>query len=280
MKKTAPLYALAFGALLTAGPVLADEDRAALASQKMQELFGSADRPFAKTDPEFAAYRDNLIYGDIYQKIALTDEQKELVTLVVLTTTGAFEEVGRHVEAALNCKVEPYRIKEAVYQCAPYVGFPKAEQTLAVVNRIFEERGLDAVQPSLATVTEENRFEAGKKLQVDTYGERMSVLHNQTPEDSFYVRVYLLSSFCFGDTQTRTGFTMKERELLTFAIISALGGAEAQLKSHAQAALETGNTKQELIAAVALSMPYLGFPRTLNTMTIVEQTAAAFEEGK
>lgn len=61
------------------------------------------------------------------------------------------------------------------------------------------------------------------------------------------------------------------RELVTFSVISALGGCESQVKSHTQANIKVGNSKENLIDALTLALPYMGFPRTLNALTCVNE---------
>ena len=62
---------------------------------------------------------------------------------------------------------------------------------------------------------------------------------------------------------------MPTRELLTFSILSALGGCESQVKAHVQGNANVGNSKENLIDALAQSLPYIGFPRTLNALACV-----------
>ena len=84
--------------------------------------------------------------------------------------------------------------------------------------------------------------------------------------------------FCFGDVYTRKGLDLKNRELLTFSILSALGGCENQVKAHVQGNINVGNSKRNLIDALAQSLPYIGFPRTLNALACVN--AVVPEEGQ
>ena len=72
----------------------------------------------------------------------------------------------------------------------------------------------------------------------------------------------MLSAFCFGDVYTRKGLDLRTREILTFCIISSLGGCESQIKSHVQGNVNVGNTKENLIDALTCCLPYIGFPRT------------------
>ncbi|GAA3333328.1 hypothetical protein GCM10020331_096940 [Ectobacillus funiculus] len=78
--------------------------------------------------------------------------------------------------------------------------------------------------------------------------------------------------FCFGDFYTRGGLDLKKtRELLTLCIISALGGAEGQVKAHVQGNLNVGNDKETLITVITHCLPYMGFPRTLNALNCVNE---------
>jgi 4-carboxymuconolactone decarboxylase len=62
---------------------------------------------------------------------------------------------------------------------------------------------------------------------------------------------------------------LKTRELLTLCIVSALGGAEGQMKAHVQGNLNVGNDKEGLIDAITHCLPYMGFPRTLNALACI-----------
>ena len=76
-----------------------------------------------------------------------------LVTLVVLTTNQTLEDMKTQTEAALRVGLSPAEIKEALYQCAPYIGFPKTESALRLVNDAFAEKGIALPVESQATVT-------------------------------------------------------------------------------------------------------------------------------
>ncbi|MNR51396.1 Carboxymuconolactone decarboxylase family protein [compost metagenome] len=64
---------------------------------------------------------------------------------------------------------------------------------------------------------------------------------------------------------------MKTRELLTLCVLGALGGAESQVKAHVRGNLNVGNDKETMISAITHCLPYMGFPRTLNTLSCVNE---------
>jgi 4-carboxymuconolactone decarboxylase len=90
------------------------------------------------------------------------------------------------------------------------------------------------------------------------------------PSNQKHIQDYL-SSFCFGDFYTRGGLDLKTREMLTLCIISSLGGAEGQVKAHVQGNLNVGNDKETMITALTHCLPYMGFPRTLNALSCVNE---------
>lgn len=78
-----------------------------------------------------------------------------------------------------------------------------------------------------------------------------------------------VGEFIFADIFSRPAMTARERELVTVAVLCALGGAEPQLGLHIPAALECGVDPDELVAMCEQLAPYAGFPRALNALRAV-----------
>ena len=62
-----------------------------------------------------------------------------------------------------------------------------------------------------------------------------------------------------------------ERELLTFSILASQGGCEEQVKAHVGGNATVGNGKEVLLAALTVCLPYIGFPRTLNALSCINE---------
>ncbi len=255
-------------------------DRRAAAARNMQKFLGTETSSLSSTDPEFAAMRDRLLYGEIADHGTLSDAQRELVTLVVLVAGQTLDDFKTHVAAALRVGASPVEIREAVYQCAPYVGFSRAETALHLMNEVFTQQGIALPLEAQGTVTEQTRYADGLAVQKSIFGEAIDTMHENSPEDQKAIVQNYLSSWCFGDIYTRKGLDLKMRELLTFSVISAFGGCDAQVRSHVQGNLAVGNTRENLIDALAQSLPYIGFPRTLNALACVNAVAPAAPASK
>jgi|SRR5471030_372487 len=76
--------------------------------------------------------------------------------------------------------------------------------------------------------------------------------------------------FAFGDIYTRPTFDLKQRELITLSSLATLGGCEQQLKVHINAALNVGISKEEIIEVFLQCIPYIGFPRVLNAVSVAK----------
>lgn len=281
MRKIAKYSMLAIASFAWSMGAQAATDRETLRWEMQHKLLGDSHQSTLQdTDPDFASIRDRLIYGDILQNVKLDKKLSELISLAAITAAGATSYIGDHVKAALSLGESPLRIKEALYQVAPYAGLPKVEAALVEANKVFKAQGIKLPLESTATVKDEERFEKGRDLQVKTYGERITNMHKNALDDEKYLNVYLLSSYCFGDFYTREGLNMKEREILTFSVIAVIGGAEGQLTGHTIASFSEGNTKRDLVDAITLCLPYMGFPRSLNALAIVKKVEAQLKESK
>jgi len=73
---------------------------------------------------------------------SLTDKQRELIALMVLTTNQTLDQVRVHVGIALNVGVTPIDIKGAIYHCAPYLGFSKTLNAFYHANEVFKENNI------------------------------------------------------------------------------------------------------------------------------------------
>ncbi|MCU4166576.1 carboxymuconolactone decarboxylase family protein [Carboxylicivirga caseinilyticus] len=245
-------------------------NRVELSEKKFKELFGGHSGPLAETDPDLQEMLNRFIFGEVFYHGSLSDKLRELITLVVLTTNQTLDQLQAHVFGALNIGVSPVEIKEAIYQCTPYLGFPKTLNAINKANEVFKQAGISLPVESQKTVTEATRFDEGLKVQKEIFGEVIDKMHQGAPKNQKHIQNYL-SAFCFGDVYTRGTLDLKTRELLTLCILSALGGCENQVKSHVMGNVKVGNTKDILLEAVTQCLPYMGFPRTLNALACINE---------
>ncbi|WP_288694041.1 carboxymuconolactone decarboxylase family protein [uncultured Brachyspira sp.] len=238
------------------------------AKNKYNELL-KRDASITKTnDADLESIFNNFVYGEVYNHGTLEPKLRELVTLVSLTASQGTDMIKPHVETALNIGVSPIEIKEALYQCSPYVGYPRVFAALEKANEVFKEKNISLPIESQSTVTESTRFDKGLEKQVSIFGDAILAAHSNAAPNQKHIQNFL-SANCFGDFYTRKGLDLKTRELLTFIMIISLGGAEPQAIAHANANIKMGNSKDMMLEAVTQCLPYIGYPRTLNAIAII-----------
>jgi 4-carboxymuconolactone decarboxylase len=198
-----------------------------------------------------------------------------MVQLAAMIASQALSEYRAMLSAALTVGVTPVEIKEIVYQAVPYVGMAKVFDFIHATNEVLTERGVALPLPGQSTTTPETRAEKGLAVQKQIVGsDVVEKLYASAPADQQHIQRYL-SANCFGDHLTRSGVDVPTRELLTFSMLVALGGCDAQVKGHVAANLHVGNDRARLIAVLTQLLPFIGYPRTLNGLRAIDEAAPA-----
>ena len=191
-----------------------------------------------------------------------------MVQLAAIIACQAVSEYRVMLGAALHVGVTPIEVKEIVYQAVPYVGMAKVFEFLHATNEVLESRGIELPLPGQSTTTPDDRMDKGLQVQKSILGDRIDQMYAQSPKDQLHIQKYL-SGNCFGDYLTRNGLELKTRELLTFSMLAPLGGCEPQLAGHVAANLAVGNDRQVLINTITQLLPFIGYPRSLNAIKVI-----------
>ena len=242
-------------------------ERKVRTEEKVQELFHAHAAGEEGTDPEFMQILQRFIFGDVCCTGSLDNRMRELVTVTVLTVLSALPQLKAHVQACLNVGCTPVEIRETVYQCAPFIGFPKPLNGISAMNEVFLENGIHLPLPKQGTVSADTeRYEKGLEIQEPIYGTEIKERYAYLSAEFGQAVPRFLTELGFGDFGARTGLDRKTRELLTVAMLAAMGDAELQVKSHVFGALKAGNTKEEVVCALVHACGYMGFPRLFNAL--------------
>lgn len=91
--------------------------------------------------PDLGRYIVEFAFGQIYARPGLNLQERELLTLVSLLTSGGCEaQLQVHIRAALHVDVKKEKILEALLHCIPYTGFPKVLNAVAVARQVFTDK--------------------------------------------------------------------------------------------------------------------------------------------
>lgn len=86
----------------------------------------------------------------------------------------------------------------------------------------------------------------------------------------------LSTAHLFGDVWTRPGLNLRDRELVTIAVIAALG-FERQLRLHLRGALAAGLRRDEIVETFIHLAHYAGYPSGFTALALAEEVFAAVD---
>ena len=118
---------------------------------RLNEIDGAAGRRVIESlkdiAPDLGRYIIEFAFGDIYDRKGLGMQERELITITSLLTSGGCEpQLEVHINGALNVGISAEEIIEAFLQCIAYTGFPKVLNAVNVAEKVFAERGIRAGQ--------------------------------------------------------------------------------------------------------------------------------------
>lgn len=223
-----------------------------------------------KNDPDFFEIFNSFNNREILEYVSISKRTRFIITLATLIANTSKEKYAIAVRDALEV-MSPIEIKEVLYQSVAYVGLGKTFELFEVTNDVMAKNGVELPLKSISTVNKENRHEKGLEIQKRYFGDEViqSMIDN-APEGQERFNDFL-SGYCFGDFYTRDALDDKDREMITFCVLATLGGCENQLRAHVAANLNVGNDKEVLIDALTILLPYIGFPRMLNALAIINE---------
>ena len=80
----------------------------------------------------------------------------------------------------------------------------------------------------------------------------------------------MIVEFAYGDIYSRDGLSKKKRALVVITAV-VTQGATPQTKTHITRGLRAGLTPKEIVEALLQMVPYIGFPRVQNALTIAQE---------
>jgi 4-carboxymuconolactone decarboxylase len=243
------------------------------AQKNHEELFPNHESTLKLTDPELIGIFDNFAFDEVIAGSKFDTKTRTMLILAALIGSQAANEYKIMMGAALNVGVTPVQIKEILYQSVPYVGMARAYDFLRATNEVLGERGIEVPLAGQSTTTAESRYKEGLAVQKEIFGQTIDDMYQKSPKDQLHIQ-HFLSANCFGDFYTRSGLDLKMRELVTLSILIAMG-ADAQVRGHVRGNVNAGNGRDVLIDVITQLLPWVGYPRTLNFLTAINEVAPA-----
>lgn len=199
--------------------------------------------------PYLGELRNELLYGDIWERPQLSKRDRSLITVAVLQALGK-DELRTHIGRALDNGLRQEEIAEAILHVTFYTGWPTGVTASALAGEVFRERGLPVGQyadmrraPPLQA--DPPAYTSGAYAAVPYLGE-------------------LRNRVLFGDIWERPQLSKRDRSLVTVAVTQATHVTN-ELRTHIGRALdENGVTQAEIQELIVHVTFYAGWPSGVN----------------
>ena len=247
-------------------------DKAAL--DNFKQLFKANANEFKTNDPELMEILQKYIFGDIFSIGDLTIKEREMITVVCLASIQCLPQLKAHLNAALNVGNTPLELREALYTCFNFLGFPRTLNALDTFNTVMKDRNINLPLESGKTIKDEERLNKGLEIQKPLFGDALNKMLANVPGGIGDKMAQLTTETYFGDTYTRKFLDQKTREMVNVITLVALGNYQI-LKPHLATAIKLGNSKEKMAAVLLQCAPYVGAANAISAMLVLSEISQA-----
>lgn len=90
--------------------------------------------------PKFTEITDHLLFDDIWERPGLSKRDRSLITVSTLVALNRTQQLGFHLQRALDNGVSKDELVEAITHLAFYSGWPTAMSALILAKDIFAQQ--------------------------------------------------------------------------------------------------------------------------------------------
>jgi 4-carboxymuconolactone decarboxylase len=239
------------------------------------------------------AYANRIAFGDVWNRPQLSVRDRRIVTVAILGLLARDATIRLHVGAAIrHGDLSPDDLSELVSHFAAYAGFPVAAGLNAVVQEQIaahaEEQGAESVGS-----TERGKPRAEARMAPERASSEDPYAHLAQRADETFARLMpgvdrtadmspldLNRKVVFGDIWNRPHLNVRERRLLTLAVLAIVAPADA-VATHVRSALRHGDLgREELDAMITHFSLYAGLPRAEALCGVVQREVDALLTGE
>jgi 4-carboxymuconolactone decarboxylase len=213
--------------------------------------------------PALALYTDEVLFGDVWERAALSKRDRSLVTVSALIAGGHVGQMRGHMGRALDNGVTPAELSAVITHLAFYAGWPRAMSAVGVANEVLTERGLTPIEAPDGRLPFDREADAPRAAAV------VASTGPVAPALAAYTNEVL-----FEDLWLRTDLAPRDRSLATLVSLIVNGQAE-QLPFHLNRALDNGLTRVEVGEIITHLAFYTGWPRAISAVNAVNDAYEA-----
>ncbi|MCX4862652.1 carboxymuconolactone decarboxylase family protein [Streptomyces sp. NBC_00257] len=104
----------------------------------MSEKESAAQQAIGDITPKLADLTDQVLFGDVWEREGLSPRDRSLVTVAALIALYRSEQLGFHLELALENGLTRTELSEAITHLAFYTGWPNAMGAAAQLKALLD----------------------------------------------------------------------------------------------------------------------------------------------
>jgi 4-carboxymuconolactone decarboxylase len=89
--------------------------------------------------PKLAELTDDVLFGDVWERVELSQRDRSLVTVAALIANGNTEQLPGHLNRAKQNGLSETELAEVIIHLAFYAGWPRAMSAVGVAREAFEK---------------------------------------------------------------------------------------------------------------------------------------------
>jgi 4-carboxymuconolactone decarboxylase len=214
-----------------------------------------------KFAPGLATLTDEVLFGDVWRRAALSPRDRSLVTVAVLIATGKPAQLTGHLGRALDNGLLPSEASGLLAHLAIHCGWPNAISALEVYEQVYTARGVD---------TAALRMRAPRlQVPVSALAPPRAVAGELGAFAPKFVQ--LTEQVVLDDLWRRSDLSPRDRSLATIAALAA-AGEDNELDVYVRGAIESGLTPDQITEALTHLGFYAGWPKATHALKTVKRS--------
>ncbi|GAB4581911.1 MAG: carboxymuconolactone decarboxylase family protein [Anaerolineales bacterium] len=89
--------------------------------------------------PKLAQLTDDVLFGDVWERVELSPRDRSLVTVAALIANGNTEQLPNHLRRAKENGLSETELAEVIIHLAFYAGWPRTMSAVKVAREVFKK---------------------------------------------------------------------------------------------------------------------------------------------
>lgn len=210
-------------------------------------------------------------HEQIFKRAGLEPRYRHIATLSAIVIQKAWNDLPSAMDRAVGDGLAIAAICEVFIHTSLYIGTAATRQAIECARTHFNINANAVPLSPIPHVETADLMAAGNDMKAVLHGSRKEKGHAD-PDAPYAPALYKLATvFGYGHIWSRPGLSLKERLICAIAGFAVLPDAEGSFRKFSLSAAQNGCSIREIQETVIQTLPYVGFPRALKALVMMEE---------